>query len=113
MLGFLEGLKNEKFDMIQFMSGDNQDMVEIVTNVYNDTHAPTEETTLGKKYHIILFKEDEDGKFINQDKFEAILLDPLEYISELIPQNWYGIIAKKTNKSEKFINNIFDKMMEV
>jgi len=110
---YLENLKKESFDVIHFVNGEEKDSIDIVTRSYTDGHIDIEESSLGKKYHIILFKEDDNGIIINPDKFEAILIDPLEYISELIPQNWCGIIAKKTNKSGKFIDNLFDKMIKV
>jgi hypothetical protein len=113
MLEFLQDLKNEDFDIIHFISGDKKDTLDVRTNLYKESSESVEVTELGKKYHIILFKEDEKGMVINPDKFEAILIDPLEYISELIPQYWFGIIARKTAKSGKFIDNLFDKMMEV
>ena len=113
MLEFLQELKNENFDIIHFISGDEKDTLDVRTNLYIENNESIESTSLGKKYHIILFREDEKGMVINQDKFEAILLEPLEYISELIPQRWYGIIARKTKSSGKFIDNLFDKMMEV
>lgn len=113
MLEFLQDLKNENFDIIHFISGEQKDTLDIRTNLYKDNDESIENSSLGNKYHIILFREDDTGMVINPDKFEAILLDPLEYISELIPQRWYGIIARKTKKSGKFIDNLFDKMMEV
>ena len=113
MLEFLQDLKNEDFDILHFISGDKKDTLDVRTNLYRENYDSIESNSLGKKYHIILFKEDEKGIIIDPDKFEAILLDPLEYISELIPQRWFGIIARKTEKSGKFIDNLFDNMMEV
>jgi hypothetical protein len=113
MLDFLRELKNENFDIIHFISGDEKDTLDVRTNLYKDSAESIETTSLGNKYHIILFRENDKGIVINPDKFEAILLDPLEYISELIPQRWYGIIARKTKSSGKFIDNLFDNMMEV
>ena len=110
---YLEVLKKESFDIIHFYNGDEEDSIEIVTRDYTDDREYIEESPLGKKYHILLFKEDEKGNLINPDKFEAILIEPLEYISGLIPQNWCGIIAKKTNTSGKYINDLFDKMTKV
>jgi hypothetical protein len=113
MLDFLRELKNENFDIIHFISGDEKDTLDIRTNTYKESSESIETSSLGNKYHIILFRENEKGTVIDPDKFEAILLEPLEYISELIPQHWFGIIARKTEKSGKFIDNLFDKMMEV
>jgi hypothetical protein len=46
------------------------------------------------------------------DSIEAILSDPLEYISGLIPSGFYGIIAKRTTTSEKIINKLLDNMKQ-
>jgi hypothetical protein len=40
-------------------------------------------------------------------------MEPLEYISTLIKGDWYGIVARKTTTSQKFIDTIFDKLIEV
>jgi hypothetical protein len=55
----------------------------------------------------------ESGKLIDPEKFEAILLEPLEYISNMIKSDWYGIVARKTTTSQKFVDTIFDKLIEV
>jgi hypothetical protein len=113
MHDYLEILKKESFDVIHFINSKEEDSIEIITRSYTDEHEYIEESPLGKKYHILLFKEDEKGNVANTDKFEAILIEPLEYISTLILQNWCGIIAKKTNKSGKYIDDLFDKMTKV
>lgn len=66
---------------------------------------------LGKEYHVILFKENVDGIY-NVDQFDAIFTEPLEYMSTLIPDNWYGVLAKKTTTSESFMKKVFDKLQE-
>ena len=69
----------------------------------------SEYSDLGKKYHIILFQSHKtEDKYINFDSFEAILIDPLEYISELISTGFCGIIARKTTTSVKLIDKLLD-----
>mgnify|MGYP003325314268 FL=1 len=113
MLDFISIFKNnikDDFDIIQFLSGETKDSIEVSAAEYKEKEEYVESSPLGKKYHILLFKEDESGKLIHPDMFEAILTDPYEYISELIPQDWCGVIAKKTTNSHKMFLNIFDKM---
>ena len=68
---------------------------------------------MGDEYHVILFKEQEDGELYDVDKFEAIFADPYEYISNLITQNWFGILAKHTTTSDAFVQKTFDKLMKI
>ena len=113
MLNFISIFKNtlkDEFDIIQFLSGETENSINVSAADYKEKAEYIESSPLGKKYHILLFKEDESGKLINPDMFEAILVDPFEYISELIPQDWCGVIAKKTTNSYKMFHEIFDKM---
>lgn len=112
MLDFLVKSKNKEFDTIVFLSGDKEDTVQVQFNVYKDKGKNIGGSALGDTYHIILFKEDKNGNLINSDRFEAILICPLEYISSLIIQKWYGIIARKTTTSDSFVDQIFTKLME-
>jgi len=113
MLEFLRSISKEPYDTITFISGDKKDSLEVMTNCYRDSGTKLGGSELGDTFDIILFREDVDGKLIEPDKFEAILMEPLEYISTLIKGDWYGIVARKTTTSQKFVNEIFDKLIEV
>jgi len=113
MLDWLNPIKNETFDVIYFSEGEEKDSINIELKLFKEGEEYLGDTKLGNCYQILLYKFDKNGICILPDKFEAILIDPLEYISGLIPQDWCGIIARKTKNSRKFIDNIFDKMMEV
>jgi hypothetical protein len=113
MLDFLKPIKNEKFDVMYFIAGDEKDSIDIQLRQFKENEESLSGTKLGECYQILLYKHDKNGTCILPDKFEAILLDPMEYISGLIPNDWFGIIAKKTKNSHKFIDELFDKMMEV
>lgn len=65
--------------------------------------------TLGNMYHIMIYKVNENGYLIDKDNFEAILTDPHVYASNLIICGFYGVIVKKTKKSRKFIDELFEK----
>lgn len=84
-----------------------------MANCYKDGGTKIGGSELGDNFDIILFKEDMDGKLIEPDRFEAILMEPLEYISNMIKSDWYGIVARKTTTSQKFVDAIFDKLIEV
>jgi hypothetical protein len=113
MLEFLRSISKEPYDTITFISGDKKDSLEVMANCYRDSGTKLGGSELGDTFDIILFREDVDGKLIEPDRFEAILMEPLEYISTLIKGDWYGIVARKTTTSQKFVNEIFDKLIEV
>ena len=67
---------------------------------------------MGDSYHVILFKAAEDGQLVNIDRFNAIFVDPVVYMSGLIESGWFGILTKMTTTSEKFINSTFAKLTD-
>lgn len=64
-------------------------------------------TPLGDFYDIILFRMNEEDDIVDLDKFEAILVDPRVYVSRMVKEDWYGMVAKKTTTSESFVANTF------
>jgi hypothetical protein len=113
MLEFLKELNIDEHDAIFFIPGPKKDSIQIEAATYKTPGEKIGGSQLGDAYHVILFREAEDGELINVDRFDAIFCDPLEYISGLIPQNWFGILAKKTTTSNTFVENTFDKLMKV
>jgi len=114
MLEFLKHLKNEAHDAIFFLPGDKKDEIHIESALYKNPGESLNNSTMGNTYHVILFKEDNthDGIY-DVDRFDAVFVEPLEYISGLIPQNWYGVMARKTTTSTTFIQKTFDKLKEL
>jgi len=112
MLEFLKELKGQEFDAYFFLPGETEEKVHIEASVYKDPGEQVGGSSLGKEYHVILFKENEKGIY-GIDKFDAIFAEPLEYMSSLIPANWYGVLARKTTTSNTFIQKTFDKLQEM
>jgi len=115
MLDFLKELKTEKgHDIIFFLPGPKQDSYHIEGGSYKTPGEKVGGNSIGDEYHIILFKnkDENDDEIVvyNIDKFEAVLSEPLEYISNLIKDEWYGIVAKRTTTSNNFIQRTFDKL---
>ena len=108
MLEYLKHLKNEKIDFLSFLEGDKKDSIQIIGTEYTDPGENVDASAMGNSYHIILFREHEEkpDEYGDVDSFEAILSDPLEYISGLIPQGWYGIIARKTTTSRPMVDRL-------
>jgi hypothetical protein len=112
MLDFLKEFSKDGYDAIFVLPGDTKDDLHIEDATYKEPGEKVGGNAIGDEYHVILFKEQEDGELYNVDKFEAIFADPCEYISNLIPQNWFGIFAKRTTTSDAFIQKTFDKLMK-
>ena len=70
-----------------------------------DKGVPINGTKVGHCYHLIFFKEGEDGYPELEDNFEAILADPLVYVQNLLGGNSYGCILRKTDKSDKWVDD--------
>jgi len=113
MLDFMHEIK--EFDFISFLPHeDNDNALAIVSQEYKDESKgePVDETSVGPSYHIVLFKWDEE-KPTHIDSFEAVFSDIREYISNLIPQDWYGIAVRKTTKSGPIFQKILDNLNKV
>lgn len=113
MLESLKHLQNEDFDSFMFLPTEDEDNTHFQASHYKDPGTKLDGSEIGDCYHIILFKEDEEGSVIHLDKFEAILMAPLEYISRLLPDDWFGIICRKTTTSKEFVDKTFDNLKEV
>ena len=111
MIDFLKDI--EEYDMIFFTPNNkDEDAVDIRSAKYKDPGNNVGGNSMGHLYEIILFQLNDDG-IDGLDKFEAILCDPLEYVSGLIKGGWFGIVARQTTTSEKIINKLVAKFKEM
>ena len=100
----------EDYDALFFMPHPDVD-IHIQTNKYRNPGIPVDVCSVGPSWHILLFKCNEETDTLeNLDAFDAVLSDPREYISTLIPQGWFGIVAKKTTTSNSFISDALAKI---
>ena len=109
MLPILHEIKNKPYDCLYFLPTKNNN-VHIESAIYKDPGEKIGGSDMGDLYHIILFKEDDSMS--HYDKFEAILACPLEYMSNLLPSGWYGVLAKKTTTSDDFIEDMHNTFNE-
>jgi hypothetical protein len=114
MLDYLKHLKNEKFDFLTFLEGEKKNSIEIQGTDYSNPGEPIDAGIMGPSYHVILFRDHKEkvDEYGDVDSFDAVLVDPLEYISNLIPAGWYGIIARKTTTSRPIIDRMLDNFNE-
>jgi hypothetical protein len=109
MKDYLKHLTEEDYDAYFFLPHESlRDAITIQGNVFNDPGTKIDGSSSGDCYHILLFKQDEEGNPIHLDLFDGILTAPLEYMDRLIPDDWFGIICRKTTTSNKFIQDTFD-----
>lgn len=112
MLEKLQVLKEEDYDALFFLPGEEKDTIHLEGATYKDPGESLGGSSMGSSYHVILFQEDENGELFGIDKFEAIFADPLVYMSNLLPSGIFGIMAKRTTTSNNFIQKTFDKLIE-
>ena len=112
MIEFPQDLKDEPFDAFFFLPGEDKNTVHLEGAVYKNPGEKTGGSTMGDGYHIILFKEAEDGELVNVEQFTAVLIDPVTYITRMIEIEWFGILARMTTTSEAFIKSTFDKLIK-
>lgn len=113
MLDYLKPLSEQKFDCLMFVPGEKENSLHIEGSDYKDPGEKLDTHEIGDTYHIILYKENDEKGIYALDLFEAVLGDPLEYASRLIPNGWYGMFAKKTTTSESFVNKAFDTLKKM
>ena len=65
---------------------------------------------MGPAWHVVLFRIGDEGIAEDVDTFDAIFSEPREYISELIPLNFFGVVARKTTTSKVFLEDFVDKL---
>lgn len=65
-------------------------------------------SNLGDLFSIILFRIDDKENVIEKEKFEAVLIQPMIYILRILDLGFYGFVARLTDKSEKFIEQLYE-----
>lgn len=111
MQELLMSLKGKEYDCLCFLPGDEEGEVKIDLGEYEDRGSKIGGSKMGDAYYITLIREKPCGD-IDFDTFEAILSDPLVYISNLIPAGFFGIISKKTSTSMEFNDDMTQKIKE-
>jgi len=106
-----EVLTNDS-DSYFFLPMEESNNIHVQSSNYKDSGTKLDGSELGDCYHIILFREDEEGGIIDLDKFEGILTAPVEYITRMIKENWFGIVCRKTTTSEVFVQKTFDNLTQ-
>jgi hypothetical protein len=113
MIEIPKALKDEPFDTFFFLPGEKEDQIHLESAVYKEPGDKVGGSVMGDGYHIIIFREAEDGELVDVEQFNAVLVDPMTYITRMLNIDWFGIVARMTTTSEKFIKDTFDKMTKM
>ena len=110
----LEAFKDiTDYDVLFWLPTDEENTMKIESCRYKTPGNQIGGSELGPEYHIVLFKFDPETGTYGHDRWDAILSDPRVYVSGLIPQNWYGFVARKTTESQEFVTDILDKIKSI
>jgi hypothetical protein len=101
-----QALKTEPFDGINFYRNDDGDL-EICGFQYTDAGEKIAGSSSGELYDIIIFPEDPPKM---PEKFQAILISPIDYIENMLDNGFLGLVAKTTTKSAEFIDVAFNEL---
>lgn len=104
MIESWQALKNEKYDGINFYRNDDGDM-EITSFMFKTPGDKVGGSSSGDLYDIIIFPEDPPKM---PEKFQAILISPLDYIENMIDNGFLGVVSKVTTTSAEFVDTTFD-----
>jgi len=113
MIEIPKALKDEPFDAFFFLPGEKEDTIHLESATYKDAGEKVGGSNMGDSYHVILFREAEDGELVDVEQFEAVLVHPITYITRMLGIDWFGIVARKTTTSNTFIENTFDKLIKI
>jgi len=116
MLDYLKTL-DKPFDILDFLpyeDDDGNEGIKVEAYQYADPGESVGCSEMGHAYHIIIFKMEEDESVEactkDHDFFDGILIEPREYLSRMIPNGWFGVLARKTTTSAKFAQETFDRI---
>ena len=112
MIEIPKELRDEPFDTFFFLPGEQEDSIHLESATYKDPGEKVGGSVMGDSYHIIIFREAEDGELVDVEQFEAVLVHPMTYITRMLGIDWFGIVSRMTTTSEAFIQRTFDKLIE-
>mgnify|MGYP003335702988 FL=1 len=104
MNDFVKEFKDKNFDGINFYRNDKGN-IEVTGFEYKDPGEKQPGTDLGDLYDIIILSEEPPRM---PERFKAILISPLHYISRMLDDGFLGVVAKATTTSENFMGMVFE-----
>jgi len=108
MLPCFHEMKDKEYDCLTFLPAEENNL-NIELGMFTDPGEKIGGSSMGDSYHIILFKEGDEG-VTDIDNFKAILGCPFEYASLLVRGGWYGMIARNTTTSDEMCNDMLENL---
>ena len=112
MLDVLREIK--EYDTIFFVphpEDDNQVKLEVAQ--YKKAGEKLDGSEMGDMFDIILFRLNGECDITDLDRFEGILVEPKTYVSRMVKDDWYGMVARKTTTSKTMADDVFAKWSEM
>ena len=106
MREFLQQLKNNDFDGINFYRNDDGDL-EFSQFQFKEPGEKIGGTELGDYFDIIILQEDPPKM---PERFQAILISPIDYGDRLAEVGFYGVVTKFTTTSKEIMDDIMVNM---
>lgn len=109
MKEFLRSLVNKDFHGLNFYKNEKGELA-VDGFEFKNFGEKLPGSSLGDLYDIIIFQE-EPPKM--PERFKAILISPLDYISRMLDDGFLGVVAKATTTSDNFMDEVHDDMCEM
>lgn len=103
MKEYLQQLKTQKFDGVYFLPDEKFESLCIEAFCFKEPAEYLPGSQMGNLYDIIIFSENSEP-----EKFQAILVSPVDYITRMINDGFYGIISSATTKSDTLLTGLFE-----
>lgn len=101
-------LKNKLFDGINFYLNE-EDLVEVATFQYKDPGQNVPGSEMGDMYDIVILQVDPPKL---PERFKAILISPLDYVSRMIDDGFLGVVARATTTSDAVMDKVMESLTE-
>jgi hypothetical protein len=103
----------EKCDGLAFIPGEEGETEIRFMTFYEPMKGKVQVSSSGGvHYHVCFLKYDESDNLVFDDSFDAIFMDPLEYIKGLIGTNIYGTMIKKRENSDVWFQKYLTEIKE-
>ena len=106
MREFLQQLKNNDFDGVNFYRNEDGDL-EFSQFQFKEPGEKIGGTELGDYFDIIIVQEDPPKM---PERFQAILISPIDYVDRMAEVGFYGVVTKFTTTSKEIMDDIMVNM---
>ena len=112
MFNVLRDIK--EYDTIFFVPHpEDDDQVKLEVAQYKKLGEKLDGSSMCDMFDIILFRMNNDYDVVDLERFEAILIDPRVYVSRMVKEDWFGMVARKTTTSKIMADGVFAKWLDM